>query len=93
MMIAAFVSYDLTHIVKLEDEGLTVEMKWLGYRRELKFSEIKEITVSDPGESFSTLRITSFSGKKIGFYFVDDADKIKKWMEEKRAPRDEKLAA
>lgn len=92
MMIAAFVTYDLTHIVKLDDEGLSIEMKWLGYRREMKFSELSEIHVSEPGESFSTIKIVSKSGKKYGFYFVDDAEKIKAWIEEKRAP-EMKLAA
>lgn len=93
MMIAGFVTYDLTHIVKIEDQSVVAEIKWLKYRREIYFHQMKEIIVSDPSESFSTLKIVSTTGAKISFFFVDDAENIKKWMEQKRAPQEEKLAA
>ena len=35
---------------------------------------------------FATTHFTTGSGKKIGFYFVVDADKIKAWIEQKQIP-------
>jgi uncharacterized membrane protein len=82
LMIAGFVTYDLTHIVKLESENLVIEVKWLNIKNEISFVEIKEIVVSQPGESFSGLKLVLHSGKKVNFYFIDDADKVKAWIEQ-----------
>jgi hypothetical protein len=38
------------------------------------------------GQPFATIHFTTVSGKKFGFYFVDDADKIKAWIEQKQIP-------
>lgn len=37
-------------------------------------------------EPFATTHFTTESGKKFGFYFVVDADKIKAWIEQKQIP-------
>ncbi len=85
-MIAGFATYDLTHVVTFQDEKLTVSIKWLNYERTYHYEEIIKIEVSDVGQPFATMYFTTVSGKKFGFYFVDDADKIKAWIEQKQLP-------
>ena len=83
MMIVAFITYDLTHIVTCHDEDLSISVSWLSVNQSLRYHDIIRIEVSEPGQSFSTLKLTTKSGKKYDFYFIDDADKIKKWIEQK----------
>lgn len=85
-MISCFVTYDLTHAVKFQDKDLKISIKWLGYEKTISYEELSAIEVSDPGQNFSTLRLKTHGGKKYGFYFIDDADKIKTWLEQKRTP-------
>jgi hypothetical protein len=85
-MISSFITYDLTHTVKFQENSLTISVGWMGYKKEIFYQELLEVEVSDPGQSFSTLQLKTKAGKKYGFYFIDDADKIKKWLEQKRAP-------
>jgi hypothetical protein len=86
LMITGFIVYDLTHVVTFEADNLTISMSWLGYKEAVSYQNITQIEVSDPGQSFSTLILKTSSGKKYGFYFIDDADKIKSWLEQKRLP-------
>lgn len=85
-MISSFITYDLTHTVKFQENSLTIAVGWMGYKKEIFYQELLEVEVSDPGQSFSTLQLKTKAGKKYGFYFIDDADKIKKWLEQKRTP-------
>lgn len=86
LMISGFIVYDLTHVVKFHDEDLTISVAWLGHKKTISYQDLEHIEVADPGQSFSTLIIKTRSGKKYGFYFIDDADKIKSWLEQKRLP-------
>lgn len=83
-MITGFVVYDLTHAVNFGEEELTVSIKWLGYKKILKYTDILETHVVEPGQSFSSLNLKMMSGKKFTFYFIDEADKIKSWLDKKR---------
>jgi hypothetical protein len=85
-MISGFIAYDLTHVVKFHEEAIDISVKWLGYHRTIAYQDIIKVEVLDPGQSFSTMKIETKEGKKIGIYFVDDADKIKAWLEQKRFP-------
>lgn len=85
-MITAFVTYDLTHVVKFHDENFTVSINWLNYHRTYVYQDLTMIEVSEAGQTFATVTLTTRSGKKFGFYFVDEADKIKAWLEKKRLP-------
>lgn len=86
LMITGFIIYDLTHVVKFGSESLTISIAWLGLERTLSYQELDLIEVADPGQSFSTLVLKTHNGKKYGLYFIDDADKIKTWIEQKRSP-------
>ncbi len=85
-MIAGFATYDLTHMVTFEENKLTVSINWLKYERTYHYKELTKIEVSEMGQPFATIHFTTESGKKFGFYFVDDADKIKAWIEQKQIP-------
>lgn len=84
LLIGCFVSYDLTHVITLDEKALNVKISWLGYNKTLPYSEVSEVQIREPGQSFATVTIVTQSGKKYSFYFVDDADKIKSWIEQKR---------
>ncbi|MFP5387366.1 MAG: hypothetical protein ACLGHN_14910 [Bacteriovoracia bacterium] len=83
LMITAFVTYDLKHQVFVSESHL--EIKFLFYQRKITFEEITELTVMEPGQSFSNLVIKTHHGKYT-FYFIDDAEKLKTWIQEKKHP-------
>lgn len=91
-MIIGFITYDMTHAVNFYETHLEAEIKWLKYSQKISYYEIEQIEVSDPGQSFSTFCLTLKDGKKHTFYFVDDADKIKTWLEEKHSQKSLKVA-
>lgn len=82
-MIAGFITYDLTHIVKIEEESFSVSVSWMKYFKSYAYSEIFDVEISESSQSFATVLIKLKTGKKMKVYFVDDADKIKKIIEEK----------
>jgi hypothetical protein len=86
-MITGFIIYDMTHTVTFENEKFTIEVKWLKYSKTFTYFDITNVEISEAGQSFATLTLTTKDGKKMGFYFVDEADKIKTWLEQKRIPQ------
>lgn len=92
-MITAFVSYDLTHVVNLQESGLTIKVAWLGYEKSVAYQDIASVEVSEPGQAFATLTLRMKSGKSFGFFFVDEPDKIKAWVEEKKSIPEQQMAA
>jgi hypothetical protein len=78
-MITCFVTYDLNHQVEVFEDYLIIS--FLGRKTVLPFSGIGQIEISHPGESFSKFSFKC-SGKKYRFYFIDDAEKLKSWIEE-----------
>ena len=89
LMVSSFIYYDLKHKVTLFEEHL--EINFLGKSKTIPFCEIKSILISDPGQSFSTVKLQT-SSKTISLYFVDDAEKIKSWIEERKYKSLEKAA-
>ncbi len=90
MMIAGFVTYDIKHQVVLSDQGL--EISFFHWKRSIPYSQVYTVTNSSPETHFSTITILC-EKKKLRFYFVDDAAKFCKTIEEKRFPKQEKAAA
>jgi hypothetical protein len=78
VMIGTFVLYDLKHQVKFEETQL--QIIFLGQIKTISYHDISSVEVHDPNQSFSSLTIKGHS-KKHTFYFVDDAEKIKDWIE------------
>lgn len=81
VMVGAFITYDLKHRVEFQAEK--VHISFLGAHKKISYEDIWSVEVGDPGENFSTLVITT-QNKKHSFYFVDDAEKIKSWIEAKK---------
>lgn len=80
-MISAFITYDLKHRVTFSESHL--EVNFLHHHRLINYDDIWSVELSDPGQSFSTLTLHSKHGK-VSFFFVDDAEKIKKFIESKK---------
>ena len=85
LMISSFITYDLTHRVTVYDEFLKIEVKWLKFEKKIYYQSITQIHVNDPGENFSHICLSTMDGEKIKFYFVDEADKIKQWIESQKS--------
>ncbi len=79
-MIAGFVIYDLKHKVEIRECDLSIS--FFGHKKEILFSEISSLEIAEPGQSFSHL-IVKVQNKKYTFYFIDNAEKIKCWIEER----------
>ena len=86
LMIIGFTTHDLTHIAKFQEETFSVSVNWLNYHRTYSYQDLSTIEISEAGQTFATLNLTTHNGKKISFYFVDEADKLKVWLEKKRLP-------
>lgn len=82
-MITGFVTYDLKHKVHFHEDVL--EVHFFG-KKEISYSDIQSIEVSDEEQNFATLTIKCKDSKKYTFYFIDEADKIKAWLKEKKYP-------
>lgn len=80
-MIAGFIFYDMKHEVVLNDFSMTTS--FLGMKKEIPYADIFEIQNSSPQHNFGTLLIRSKTGK-FKFYFVDEADKVKTMIDQKR---------
>lgn len=83
MMVMSFVAYDLFHKVMCYEDHLIENFLWKS--RKINYQDISDIQVKNPKDAFSSLAITT-SRKKITFYFVDDAEKVKEWIEKKKSP-------
>lgn len=81
-MIACFITYDIKHQVVLSNEHL--EVSFFFFHTKISYQEIKEIKLSDEISSFSTVLLKT-QKKNIRLYFVDDAVKIKEWIESRKS--------
>jgi hypothetical protein len=77
-LICCFLLYDTKHKVTLFNDHL--EINFIGIKTICKYEDILSIKVSDPKETFGTVTIFA-KHRKIRFYFADDVDKIKQWIE------------
>lgn len=80
IMVSGFVIYDLKHQVEFSESQLTIS--FLGKKKTVIFSDIVQLEIVEPGQSFSHL-IVRTSESKYTFYFIDNAEKIKCWIEER----------
>lgn len=80
-MIGAFITYDLNHKVDFFHDHFVIS--FLGRKKIVTYDDIFSIDVSEPGQSFSSLTIKT-SYNRITFYFVDDAEKIKAFIEKNK---------
>ena len=81
LMIAGFIAYDLKHKVELKDHEL--EITFFAFKKTIRYEDIWSIQIKDPDQNFSSLTLTCQNSKHI-FYFIDEGEKIKKWLEDKK---------
>lgn len=81
LMIGGLITYDLKHEARFQDSKLHIH--FFGFQKVILFDDIISTTVSDPGQSFSSLSIKT-TKDSVTLFFVDDADKIKIWIDEKK---------
>jgi hypothetical protein len=83
LMIGAFITYDLKHKVALYEDHIDASINIFNYRKQIFYQDISTVQVSEKNQTFASLIIKTHQGKKITFHFVDDADKIKQWLDQK----------
>lgn len=86
-MISLFILHDLKHHVSLFEDHLEIKFFWM--KKEILYREIERIEVSNPGESFSHLKIFH-AGKKTRLLFIDEAEAVRERMKPQES---QKLAA
>jgi hypothetical protein len=89
-MIAGFITYDVKHQVILNEGSLNI--RFLGSDKTILYDDIWLIEINEPGQTFSTMRIQAAQGK-VTFYFIDDSEKIKQWIESHQSNTQTKKAA
>jgi hypothetical protein len=77
-MITAFITYDVKHKVTFFEDHL--EMSFLGLQKSLSYTDIISVHVSESKQTFATVLIRTKTGRHT-FFFVDDADGIKSFLE------------
>ncbi len=82
-MITGFITYDVKHRVNFFDDYL--EMSFLGLSKKISYSDIISVHVSEPKQTFATVVLRTRSSKHT-FFFVDDADGIKAFLESRNLP-------
>jgi hypothetical protein len=90
LMIAGFITYDVKHQVILNEGSLNI--RFLGSDKTILYDDIWLIEINEPGQTFSTMRIQAAQGK-VTFYFIDDSEKIKQWIESHQSKTQTKKAA
>ena len=90
LMIAGFITYDVKHQVILNEGSLNI--RFLGSDKTILYDDIWLIEINEPGQTFSTMRIQAAQGK-VTFYFIDDSEKIKQWIESHQSNAHTKKAA
>lgn len=89
-MIAAFITYDVKHQVTFSDDHL--EIKFLGLNKKVFYHDIMFVTISEPNQTFASIHIRTKSSRHT-FFFIDDADSVKAFIESRRETPDLKAAA
>lgn len=77
-MISAFITYDIKHQVNFLEDRLEVQFLFL--KKTIFYSDITKVQISEPKQSFANVRILT-RNSSAAFFFVDDADGIKEFLE------------
>lgn len=89
-MIVGFITYDTKHQVSFDETSLTIE--FLGLKKEIPYSEIHQVVITNPQHNFGSIMLNCKSGRHR-LFFVDEVEKVTAFLEEKRHPKSEKIAA
>ena len=81
LMILSFVTYDLRHQVFFDEHEL--HSKFFSFTHSIRYEDIVSVEINEEKQSFASLTIKTKTGKKT-YYFIDNADKVKAWLEAKK---------
>lgn len=81
LMILSFVTYDLRHQVFFDEHEL--HSQFFSFKHSIRYEDILSVEVSEEKQSFASLTIKTKTGKKT-YFFIDNADKVKEWLEAKK---------
>jgi hypothetical protein len=81
--IGSFIIYNLKHRTDFYENHL--EVSFLGWKLNLNYDEIHDIIIPDEEQSFATLTFVTKSHRRHKIYFVDEVQKIKQWVQTKKA--------
>lgn len=81
--ISAFIIYNLKHRTEFFEHHLIIS--FMGHERSIAYHDLVEVMVQPGEDTFSTLTLVEKSGKKYRIFLVDDAAKIKQWLESQKA--------
>lgn len=82
-MISCIYFYNTQHQVIFYEDHL--EMSFLFLHKKIMYSEIKAIHTTEEDLNFSTLVLELKSRDTFAIFFVDEAKKVKKWLEKQSA--------
>lgn len=82
-MITAFITYDVKHQVNFFESHL--EIKFLGLSKKILYTDILTIQISESNQTFASLQLRTKQGPHR-FFFVDDADAVKAFLENRKNP-------
>jgi hypothetical protein len=89
-MIGAFITYDIKHQVTFFEDHLMV--KFLGISKQVKYEDIVSVFVSESNQTFASIQIRTKTDRQT-FFFADDADGIKAFLESHKKNTEFKAAA
>lgn len=89
-MIGGFITYDLKHSVTLEEDHFVISFFHVNHK--ISYHDIESVHINEPAQSFSNVSVKTPSGK-FTFFFIDEGDKVKAWLEEKRQKTEYQQAA
>lgn len=80
-MITAFITYDVKHQVNFLETHL--EIKFLVLHKKIFYSDILSVHISESNQTFASIQLRTKQGPHR-FFFVDDADAIKAFLESQK---------
>lgn len=82
LMISSFIIYDTNHQVKINHDYLSISFFF--YQKVIPLDDIIQVQIADSQNSFDMVMLHTHHYGKIRLYFVDDAFKIKEWIDSQK---------
>ncbi len=89
-MIIGFITYDVKHSIELKDSE--IEVSFFNFKKMISYQDILTVENTSPQHHFGTITLKTTKGT-TRLYFIDEADKVKEFLNKKREIPAEKLAA
>ena len=81
-MISSFIIYDTNHQVKFSQDYLSISFFF--FHKVIPLDDIIQVQIAGSQNSFDMVMLHTMHYGKIRLYFVDDAFKIKEWIDSQK---------